>query len=200
MTSISHFDQAANSWEQRPISQQLASSIPAAIEQAIILQPQQRLLDFGAGTGLLSAALATQVAEIVALDTSDAMLAVLAEKQLPNVRIVNQDIFAGLADQFDGVVSCMAVHHVADTAGLFQVFFQQLVSGGFIAIADLDQEDGSFHGDNEGKGVKHLGFDRQQLTTILQDIGYQDIAFNTAVNIEKDGRSYPVFLLIARKP
>lgn len=200
MTSISHFDQAANSWEQRPISQQLASSIPAAIEQAIILQPQQRLLDFGAGTGLLSAALATQVAEIVALDTSDAMLAVLAEKQLPNVRIVNQDIFAGLADQFDGVVSCMAVHHVADTAGLFQVFFQQLVSGGFIAIADLDQEDGSFHGDNEGKGVKHLGFDRQQLTTILQDIGYQDIAFNTAVNIEKDGRNYPVFLLIARKP
>lgn len=200
MISISHFDQAANSWEQRPISQQLASSIPAAIEQAIILQPQQRLLDFGAGTGLLSAALATQVAEIVALDTSDAMLAVLAEKQLPNVRIVNQDIFAGLADQFDGVVSCMAVHHVADTAGLFQVFFQQLVSGGFIAIADLDQEDGSFHGDNEGKGVKHLGFDRQQLTTILQDIGYQDIAFNTAVNIEKDGRNYPVFLLIARKP
>ena len=200
MTSISHFDQAANSWEQRPISQQLASSIPAAIEQAIILQPQQRLLDFGAGTGLLSAALATQVAEIVALDTSDAMLAVLTEKQLPNVRIVNQDIFAGLADQFDGVVSCMAVHHVADTAGLFQVFFQQLVSGGFIAIADLDQEDGSFHGDNEGKGVKHLGFDRQQLTTILQDIGYQDIAFNTAVNIEKDGRNYPVFLLIARKP
>ena len=200
MTSISHFDQAANSWEQRPISQQLASSIPAAIEQAIVLQPQQRLLDFGAGTGLLSAALATQVAEIVALDTSDAMLAVLTEKQLPNVRIVNQDIFAGLADQFDGVVSCMAVHHVADTAGLFQVFFQQLVSGGFIAIADLDQEDGSFHGDNEGKGVKHLGFDRQQLTTILQDIGYQDIAFNTAVNIEKDGRNYPVFLLIARKP
>ncbi len=200
MTSISHFDQAANSWEQRPISQQLASSIPAAIEQAIILQPQQRLLDFGAGTGLLSAALATQVAEIVALDTSDAMLAVLAQKQLPNVRIVNQDIFAGLAEQFDGVVSCMAVHHVADTAGLFQVFFQQLVSGGFIAIADLDQEDGSFHGDNEGKGVKHLGFDRQQLTTILQDIGYQDIAFNTAVNIEKDGRNYPVFLLIARKP
>lgn len=184
MTSISHFDRA-NSWEQRPISQQLASSIPAAIEQAIILQPQQRLLDFGAGTGLLSAALATQVAEIVALDTSDAMLAVLAQKQLPNVRIVNQDIFAGLAEQFDGVVSCMAVHHVADTAGLFQVFFQQLVSGGFIAIADLDQEDGSFHGDNEGKGVKHLGFDRQQLTTILQDIGYQDIAFNTAVNIEK---------------
>lgn len=200
MTSISHFDQAANSWEQRPISQQLASSIPAAIEQAIILQPQQRLLDFGAGTGLLSAALAAQVAEIVALDTSDAMLAVLAQKQLPNVRIVNQDIFAGLAEQFDGVVSCMAVHHVADTAGLFQVFFQQLVSGGFIAIADLDQEDGSFHGDNEGKGVKHLGFDRQQLTTILQDIGYQDIAFNTAVNIEKDGRNYPVFLLIARKP
>lgn len=200
MTSISHFDQAANSWEQRPISQQLASSIPAAIEQAIILQPQQRLLDFGAGTGLLSAALATQVAEIVALDTSDAMLAVLAEKQLPNVRIVNQDIFAGLADQFDGVVSCMAVHHVADTAGLFQVFFQHLARGGFIAIADLDQEDGSFHGDNEGKGVKHLGFDRQQLTTILQDIGYQDIAFNTAVNIEKDGRNYPVFLLIARKP
>ena len=200
MTSVSHFDQAAQGWEQRPISQQLASSIPTAIQQAIALQPQHRLLDFGAGTGLLSAALASQVAEIVALDTSDAMLAVLAEKQLPNVRIVNQDIFHGMADTFDGVVSCMAVHHVADTAGLFTVFFQHLVSGGFIAIADLDQEDGSFHGDNEGKGVKHLGFDRQQLSTMLQNIGYQAIAFHTAVNVEKDGRNYPVFLLIARKP
>lgn len=69
MTSVSHFDQAAQGWARRYL-QQLASSIPTAIQQAIALQPQHRLLDFGAGTGLLSAALASQVAEIVALDTS----------------------------------------------------------------------------------------------------------------------------------
>jgi len=46
-------------------------------------------------------------------------------------------------------------------ARLFKQWSELLLPGRGAAVADLDTEDGSFHGDNTG--VKHMGFDRQHL-------------------------------------
>ncbi|NIV32583.1 MAG: methyltransferase domain-containing protein, partial [Anaerolineae bacterium] len=67
-----------------------------------------------------------------------------------------------LERQFDLIVSAMALHHVEDTERLLQRFHQHLSPGGGIALADLDQEDGSFH-PPEVEGVFHDGFDRTAL-------------------------------------
>ncbi|WP_114418313.1 class I SAM-dependent DNA methyltransferase [Marinospirillum perlucidum] len=198
--SSTHFDQAARQWDERPLSRQLAAMLPRLLE-ALPLIPGQELLDFGSGTGMLSVPLAQKGAKVTALDTSAAMLDVLEEKQVAGVTPLKQDIFAGLPQRYDGLVSCMALHHVADTQALLEIFSEQLNPGGYLALVDLYAEDGSFHGDNEGKGVKHFGFEPQALEKQLLAAGFTDINFQEIHQLHhKNGRSYPLFLLRATKP
>ena len=72
-----------------------------------------------------------------------------------------------------------------------------LSNGGFIALADLDIEDGTFHSDNEG--VFHFGFDRDKLVEIASKVGFKDIEIETANTIKKPHQDFDVFLLCAKK-
>jgi 2-polyprenyl-3-methyl-5-hydroxy-6-metoxy-1,4-benzoquinol methylase len=131
------------------------------------------VLDFGAGTGLISAHVAPRVNKIVAVDTSEAMLTALAAKQelSGKVETVCADITKRpLGKRFDLVISAMAMHHVPDTTELIQSFADHLKPCGRLALADLDTEDGSFHPD-EAAGIFHHGFDRGKLQEILAMCG-----------------------------
>ena len=195
-----HFDTAARDWDQRPMSQQLAA-VPERLLAQLPLQASDHVLDFGAGTGLLSVPIAPKVAQVTALDMSAAMLQVLDEKGLANITMLQQDIFAGLPGRYHAVVSCMALHHVADTAALLRAFAAALHPGGRIALVDLYQEDGSFHGDNEAKGVQHFGFAPEALQALAEQAGLMDIAFSDILRLQhRNGRAYPLFLMTGRKP
>ena len=159
------------------------------------------VLDFGAGTGLISAYVAPRVHKIVALDTSEAMLAALAAKPELRGRVetICVDIIEKPLDKrFDLVISAMAMHHVPDTVALIQSFADHLKPGGKLALADLDTEDGSFHPD-EAAGVFHHGFDRRELQRMLKKLGFSDVHFFTAHTIMKGEKEYPVFLVTATK-
>jgi len=96
----------------------------------------------------------------------------------------------------------MTLHHIPDTASLFSQWYGMLATGGRLYFADLDVEDGSFHGDNTG--VFHLGFDRSLLKRFLRDAGFKDIRDVTAATVQRvaEGtgtRGFLVFLIIARK-
>lgn len=198
--SPTHFDAAARDWDQRPLSQQLAA-VPERLLAQLPLRASDHVLDFGAGTGLLSTPIAPKVAQVTALDMSAAMLQVLDEKGFANITPLQQDIFAGLPGQYHAVVSCMALHHVADTAALLRAFAAALHSGGRIALVDLYQEDGSFHGDNQAKGVQHFGFAPEALQALAQQAGLMDIAFSEILRLQhSNGRGYPLFLMTGRKP
>ena len=71
---------------------------------------------------------------------------------------------------------------------------------GFLAIADLDKEDGSFHSDPTG--VEHKGFSRDHLVRLMMDAGFTLVSMETVHHIEKPGRSrpqrYPVFFTTGR--
>ena len=195
-----HFDTAARDWDQRPMSLQLAA-VPERLLAQLPLQASDHVLDFGAGTGLLSTPIAPKVAQVTALDMSAAMLQVLDEKGFANITPLQQDIFAGLPGQYHAVVSCMALHHVADTAALLRAFAAALHSGGRIALVDLYQEDGSFHGDNQAKGVQHFGFAPEALQALAEQAGLMDIAFSEILRLQhSNGRGYPLFLMTGRKP
>jgi hypothetical protein len=74
---------------------------------------------------------------------------------------------------------------------------------GWLALADLESEDGSFH-DNP-TGVHHHGFDKDVLRNEFIANGLIDVRIVKAATVIKsshDGvsHSYPVILAVGRKP
>ena len=160
-----------------------------------------QVMDFGAGTGLITAQIAPHVSSITAVDISQSMLDKLEEKtNLKNkVKTVCQDITKQpLEQKFDVIMGAMAMHHVEDTSLLIQRFSEHMNSGTKVALADLDSEDGDFH-PAEIEGIYHDGFDRDALQSILEKNNFKDIKFVTAHTVKKEVKSYPVFLVIATK-
>ncbi len=68
MNQGSRFDPAAAEWDNNPGRVNLARAVGEGIERAIPLEPNWRVLDYGAGTGLLTLNLQPRVASLVALD------------------------------------------------------------------------------------------------------------------------------------
>ena len=198
------FDERAKTWDADPRRLQLAADIFAAVERHVPLRSDWTALDYGAGTGLLTLALAPRVRRILAVDASPGMLDVLRQKAaaagLGNVETLRADFTRDPLPPgpFDLVASAMTLHHVEDVELLFRKFFELLASGGQLALADLDVEDGSFHGHAEG--VFHSGFDRAVLAKQLAAAGFRGIRFDTAAQTVKNGHSYIIFLATARKP
>jgi len=196
-----YFNENAGVWDADDMRKQLSSAIGSSLLAHIPLHDRMEVLDFGAGTGLISAYVAPRVHKIVAVDTSEAMLAALAAKPELRGRVeaICVDITESpLCKRFDLVISAMTMHHVPDTAALIQSFANHLKPGGKLALADLDTENGSFHPD-AAAGVFHHGFDRGELHRMLEKRGFADVHFFTAHTIIKDGKEYPIFLVTATK-
>lgn len=195
------FKEKAGEWDASQMRLQLSTAIGTCILQHVPLTEQMEVMDFGAGTGLLTTHIVPRVRHVAAVDTSTAMLERLAAKPEFHGKVtpVCQDItLQPLDKRFDLIISAMAMHHVEDTHHLFATFAEHLPSGGRIALADLDQEDGTFH-PADVQGVFHHGFARDELQTTLANSGFVNINFHTAHTVNKEGKQYPIFLVIATK-
>lgn len=193
------FQDKAADWDARPVPAIISEKVGAALLERVALNPALTVMDFGAGTGLICAQVAPHVAKIHAVDISKAMLEQLAAKPAlaGKVEIHCQDIMAEpLGAKVDLIMSAMAMHHVEDTKKLLRAFLEHLKPGGKLALADLDAEDGSFH-PAEAEGVFHHGFDRAALGALLTAAGFEDVAFTTAAEIQKEDGAYGIFLVTA---
>ncbi len=196
-----YFQHKAQSYEQNPQRVANVVAIAAAMRAKVDFQQQMHILDFGAGTGLLLQQIAPLVQKVTAVDISPAMTAVLKAKQTDlgcELDILQLDLLqTELSSRFDGIISSMTLHHIEDIAALLARFWQLLQPGGFIALADLDLEDGSFH--TEDTGVFHQGFDRIWLAQLAAAAGFVDISITDAGVVSKPHGDYPLFLLTARR-
>jgi cyclopropane fatty-acyl-phospholipid synthase-like methyltransferase len=196
-----HFAQKASSYEHNKDRVDNVANIADAIAARVSLNKSMQLMDFGSGTGLLLERIAPHVGKITAVDVSQSMNAQLRAKQdriACPVEILEMDLAATpLNRKFDGIISSMTMHHIKDVPAMFAKFHSLLNEGGFIAIADLDLEDNSFH--TEDTGVHHAGFDRDVMTRIASSAGFKNVEVVTASVIRKHERDYPVFLVIAFK-
>jgi len=102
-----------------------------------------RVLDIGAGTGLFSQFVYQERPDLqfTLIDLSPEMLAVARERFAgkQNVEFVTGDITkAVLTDQYDVVISALAIHHLADSEkeALYQAVFNSLKPGGLFINAD----------------------------------------------------------------
>ena len=199
--AVDLFEKKSKSWDMKSNRVQNAKSIAELIIENIDLEKNMRLMDFGAGTGLLSYFIAPHVDTIVAVDNSPSMLEKFREKSAEfacKTEVLEVDLSTkDIEQKFDGIISSMTIHHLEDTKKLFQKFYDMLEMDGFIAIADLDSEDGTFHSDN--RGVFHFGFERETLENIAKEVGFKNISFQLANEINKPQQNFTVFLLLAQK-
>lgn len=202
------FEAVASKWDSNPTRLKIAQDVGDAILSMVQLTPQMDVLDYGCGTGLIAIRLQPQVRSVCGADSSPAMIAVLQDKiatlKPGNVSTQRVDFERGAhaVGQYDLIVSSMVTHHIPDTAALLREWKRLLRPRGQIAFADLDSEDGAFHGDNTG--VFHLGFDRTALRKLLLAEGYTDVRDTTATVVRKEVegkmREFPIFLIVAHKP
>jgi 2-polyprenyl-3-methyl-5-hydroxy-6-metoxy-1,4-benzoquinol methylase len=196
-----YFADKSKSWDMNSKRVQNAKSIAELIAQKIALSSEMRVMDFGAGTGLLSYFIAPKVDTIVAVDNSPSMLEKFKEKSSlfeSKTEILEIDLSREtIDDSFDGVISSMTIHHLEDTQKLFEKLYKMVNVGGFIAIADLNREDGSFHSNNEG--VFHFGFEQEALEKIAKNVGFINIEFELASTITKPHQTFTIFLMTAVK-
>jgi 2-polyprenyl-3-methyl-5-hydroxy-6-metoxy-1,4-benzoquinol methylase len=163
---VAHFNEAAATWDDNPARRELTEAIAQAIKSVIALQPHWRLLEYGCGTASLSLMLGPDVQEIVAADASPGMVEQVRRKleRFPGIRLTPRvlDLTAGEvpAERYDLVVMAMALHHVEDVPALLVRLSGLLVPGGWLVIADLAAEDGSFHAPMV---VPHNGFETDDL-------------------------------------
>ncbi len=193
------FKHKADSYEKADYRVENVANIARSIISRINLEPDMNIMDFGAGTGLLLEKIAPAVGCILAVDISQSMLEQLDKKRAGlgcELELIEMDLSSSHLDRkFDGIISSMTMHHVDDTDAMFKKFHAMLNSGGFIAIADLETEDGSFH--TEETGVFHLGFDRNEFVELAAAAGFGGIKVTVVSTVHKPQGDYPVLLLTA---
>ena len=201
-----HFDARARQWDENPVFQERGLKIADAVRKAVPLHHDMNALDYGCGTGLLSFPLKDELGTILLADSSSGMLEVVAEKiaaqGVTNMTPMKLDLLTDPAptQKFDLIVTAMTLHHVPDIDHILRVFLDLLNPGGTLCIADLDQEDGSFHGPEVDV---HHGFDQADLSRRTAQAGFADVQFQTVFTITKERETgtqdYPVFLMTAQR-
>jgi len=201
-----HFDSKARQWDDNPVFRERGLMIAEAIRKAVPLKRSMSALDYGCGTGLLSFPLCDELGSILMADSSGGMLEVVNEKiaaqGVSNMSTMKIDFHSDPhpSQRFDLIVTSMTLHHVPDTDHILHVFHDLLNPGGYLCVADLDQEDGSFHGPEIDV---HHGFDRDDLSRRAEQAGFTDPQFQTVFSIAKESgsgsRDYPVFLMTVRR-
>jgi 2-polyprenyl-3-methyl-5-hydroxy-6-metoxy-1,4-benzoquinol methylase len=165
-----------------------------------------RALEYGCGTGLLSFALRESLGPITLVDSSRGMIETLEKKIAASGATAMTprllDLAGGdrLEGEYDLVYTLMTLHHVGDVPRLLRVFHALLAPGGYLCIADLEQEDGSFH----GEGFRgHHGFAEEELALHLRDAGFGDVSFDSCFVIRRGegetARDYRAFLAVCRR-
>ncbi len=200
---MSRFDELAKIWDEASYRVENAKKIGQAIVENIPLKENWEILDFGAGTGLLTFYIQPYVKAIDAVDNSKGMLEKLEEKAknagVSNINPVFKDLEKDDLgeNKYDAIISSMTLHHIKDVVSFLKKLNKALKDGGYIAIADLEKEEGDFHSDNEG--VYHFGFSKEELENYFKEAGFKDFKFMIVNKIYKNNKEYPVFLAVGKK-
>ncbi|HBC86964.1 MAG TPA: hypothetical protein DCZ94_08430 [Lentisphaeria bacterium] len=203
---MSDFDSRAREWDKEQRHLDRSQAIASELMKAIPVKAGMGALEYGAGTGMLSFLLKDRFTEITMMDSSREMVNVTQEKiqftAAKNMKAIFIDLekedFKG---EFDIIYNQMTMHHVSNIELILGKFHSMLSKDGYLAIADLYKEDGSFHVD---KKVPHNGFDMEELSSLLKKHGFKDIAHKQCYILNKtiaagELRDYPIFLMTAVK-
>ena len=151
MTEPTHFDTGAREWDQRPTSLQLAAVPPRLLAQ--VPSPPPTACWTLAQAPVCWRPPSPRTWHRSPRWTAPAPCCRCCGKGFANITTLQQDIFDGLPERYDAIVSCMAMHHVPDTRALLQAFADALQPGGRIALVDLYAEGRQLPRRQRGQGA-----------------------------------------------
>jgi tRNA (cmo5U34)-methyltransferase len=204
---MNEFDLKASQWDLNPMHRDRSVAIIKEMLNLIPLNKEMTALEYGAGTGMASFLLKDTLKEITLMDSSSEMVKITAEKiasgGAKNMKVLNFDLenTEYRNGKFDLIFNQMVMHHVNDVDALIGKFSDLLNPGGFLAIADLKEEDGSFHGEGF---TGHRGFNIDNFKSMIEKHHFTDITNTTCFIIDRkfsdtETKQFEVFLVIARK-
>lgn len=204
---MNEFDSKAADWDKNPMHWDRSVSISNEIKKIIPLNDEMRAMEYGAGTGMASFLLKDYLKNIVLMDNSTEMVRIMNEKikasNVKNMKAINFDLEHNdyKDGTFDLIFTQMVLHHVSDIEKIISRFSSLLNQGGYLAIADLHPEDGSFHGEGF---YGHNGFDTDALATLLSKNSFSDIKSKVCFIIDRkisdtESKKFEVFLMTAKK-
>ena len=175
--------------------------------ERVPFQPGWHIADYGAGTGLLTLNILLHVGRITAFDSSAGMLDVLkgklakADLHTVECRLLDLETDSTQSGRYDAVVSAMTLHHIKEPGEMIRKWAAMLVPGGWLAVADLESEEGDFHDDPTG--IFHFGFVRKSLEDWFSGAGLKiqamDIAYVVHKDVKGQAKDFPILLAVARK-
>ncbi len=203
---MTNFDEAAAEWDERPGHLARSLAIADSIRSTIPLHSRMRVLEYGAGTGQLGRALAFDVGHMTVADAAPGMVEVAARRITElgaeqRLRARRLDLLSDPlpTERYDLIIAALVLHHIPDVPRLLRTFRHLLRPGGWVALADLEIEDGSFH----GAGFSgHNGIAPAALRAELSALGFGEMRLSTPFVLTKDvdgqPRDFPLFLATAQ--
>ncbi|MDR9826503.1 methyltransferase [Vibrio sp. FNV 38] len=188
-----NWDAVAETWEHDEAVQTFADQVYASLSELTHVS-NRTILDFGCGTGLLSQQLAPLAKSIVALDSSEAMIEQLDEKNLPNVEPVVDILTRGLVaqhpafrGQFDLVVASSVCGFVASFSDACDIIYSILDENGLFVHWDWEAADES------------QGLTKDRVEQVLTCVGFKDVMVRDAFSIQTDHGPQKVIMGIGKK-
>ncbi|WED28571.1 class I SAM-dependent methyltransferase [Vibrio sp. DW001] len=187
------WDKRAKKWEMESTTARYAEK---AFEQLdnIINVTNLRVFDFGCGTGLLSQKISPLAKDIVALDSSEAMIEELDKKMLPNVEPVVDILSRGLIAQhpaFRGQFDCVIASSVCGFIDDFDEAAELIYS--------LLEDDGLFiHWDWLAENEKD-GLTESKVEQVLIDAGFDTVTVSVPFEIETEQGILSVLMGVGEK-
>jgi tRNA (cmo5U34)-methyltransferase len=204
---MNDFELRASDWDHDPMHLKRSLSVANGIIDTIPDPADMIALEYGSGTGITSYFLKDHFKEITMMDNSPVMVQVMNKNirrsSIPNLKAVLFDLEKNQweGSKFDIIITQMVLHHISDYKSILMKFSSILNPEGYIAIADLYSEDGSFHGEGfDG----HKGFDVKILSSEIRSLGFIIISANRCFSINKEIagtgiKQFDLFLLITKK-
>lgn len=184
----------ADGWDDNPdvkfYADQAFASLVATTDVRSPSWASKRVLDFGSGTGSLAQKVAPYVSELIAVDTSEKMIAVLEKKNIPNVIAVHGDILVAnhehdldLKSGFDLIYASSVCGFLPDYEGTVLALAQLLRVGGRFIQWDWQAADGD-----------DIGLSKPKVRDALQTANFGSIQVEQAFSIETDEQTLPVLI------
>lgn len=184
----------ADGWDDNPdvrfYADQAFTSLGSTTDIFSPVWKPKRVLDFGCGTGLLSQKIAPYVDELIAVDTSERMIAALERKHIPNVAAIHGNILSidhpyetEWQSRFDLIYASSVCGFLPDYEGALLALARFLTPGGRFIQWDWRASDGD-----------DFGLSESRIRNALQAAKLESIRVEQAFSIETDEQDLPVLI------